>query len=160
MSDTSQDAGKPPKLIIPGQPEPPPEREPEFPANWDKPAPTAPPGEVSRGVPDWALPISDFLAQLVSDEGLVMDLCLEKAIEIVDRNYQKGIVGVDHFGEGAGGGVGPTRPIVCGIAGPIAIRLYDEVLKAVNGPKKTDFERVVSEATRRKKAADESPEGT
>ncbi len=143
MNDTgSQPADSTPKLILQGQSP----TEPEILAARDKPGPMAPPGEVSRGLPEWTDPLVNFLRQQISDEALVMDLCLEKAIEMVEWNYQKGLVGIEHFGEGSGGGAGPTRPIICGIAGPIALRLYEEVLKGINGPKKGGFEEAVAEA--------------
>lgn len=159
MNGSEPTSGDRPRLILPGQDEQQAPPEPEVRGAHDKPGPTAPPGVVSRGLPEWTDPIVDFLKQEISDEALVMDLCLEKAIEIVDWNYQKGLVGNEHFGEGAGGGPAPTRPLVCGIAGPIAIRLYEEVLKSLNGPKKKEFKEVVDKAFE-KKAADDTPEGT
>ena len=165
MNDIDSPSGRPLKLVLPGQ-----DPEPEIVAARDKPGPIAPPGEVSRGLPEWTSPIVDFLRQEISDEALVLDLCLEKAIEVVDWNYQKSIVGIEHFGDGAGGGPGATRPIICGIAGPLALRLYEEVLKSVNGPKKGGFEQAVSEAFKLKKTSEskiiisessiEPPEGT
>ncbi len=165
MNDTDSPPDSPLKLVLPGQ-----DPQPEIVAARDKPGPMAPPGEVSRGLPEWTGPIVDFLRQEISDESLVLDLCLEKAIEVVEWNYQKGLVGIEHFGEGAGGGSGATRPIVCGIAGPLALRLYEEVLKSINGPKKEEFESAVSEAFELKKKGEskiiisessvEPPEGT
>ncbi len=165
MNDTDSPPDSPLKLVLPGQ-----DPQPEIVAARDKPGPMAPPGEVSRGLPEWTDPIVNFLRQEISDESLVLDLCLEKAIEVVEWNYQKGLVGIEHFGEGAGGGSGATRPIVCGIAGPLALRLYDEVLKSLNGPKKGGFEQAVSEAFKQRDAAKskiiipespiEPPEGT
>lgn len=119
-------------------------------AAWKKgDAPTAPPGEIRRPTPPWADPILTFVGNIVGDEALVLDLCYEKACEVVDWNFSKGLVGSDHFeGEKSAG----PRALVCGIAGPLSVELYRQVLASLNGDKKTEFEAVVKAALEKKDA--------
>jgi hypothetical protein len=69
-------------------------------------------------------------------EGMVYDVCLERATRIVERNFLAGLVGIDHFSE-SGVGTGGRLAIVS-TAVPMAIELHKHVLAAVNNLEKRD----------------------
>jgi len=122
-----------------GDPLPRPEAE-EF--VWDKASPTAPPGVTKR--PTIAVPaeITDYVWELVLNESHVLDLCVDAAMDIIERNVLKRMVGADHFADGGG-----ASPVGFGVAAvPMAVELYRQVGRALNGKKKEEFELVVNGA--------------
>lgn len=92
---------------------------------WDKQSPQGPPQPIERNISEPMKPIVAWLTGVVADEAVLLDLCLEKAIKIVDENYQRGAVGMDLMGETF------NRTALISIATPLAVKLYSEVLGAV-----------------------------
>jgi len=93
---------------------------------FDKPGPTGPPGEAKRQLPPHLQKIVKFFSSIIADEGLLLDLCMDRATEIVEYNYRKRAAGVDMMGE-----VSPINFI--GPAAMITVELYREVLKSISG---------------------------
>lgn len=115
--------------------------EPEVAANIDRAkAPTGPPTPMRRDIPGWFKPIHDYLAQVIADESIVLDLCLERAIQIVEFNHNAGMAGIDHFIENAT----PPRTQMVAFAIPVATELYKQVLASIDRDKKK-FEALVAE---------------
>lgn len=149
-----------PKLILPGQPNndtdgPAPVRPGPGEVLWDKPAPDGPPVPVVRKYPDWFEPIHAFIASAVADEGVVMDLAIEKAIDVVKFNHDRGAYGIDLFPKAEGGSALGRSELVM-LALPVAIKLYEETVKSLAGDRKDEFKAVVEKAL----AARDAPTGT
>lgn len=99
--------------------------------HWDKPAPTAPPGDMKRSVPKHLLKIAEFLGNIVADEAFLLDLCVDRAVEVVNFNCRKRMVGVDLLQD-----QGQMHPFnIVAAATPLAIELYRESLKSVEQQK-------------------------
>lgn len=107
---------------------------------FDKSAPTGPPTPERRNIPKALLPIVAFFEGIIADEGLLLDLCTDKAISIVEFNYKKRLVGNDFFGEQL------TGANFCGIATPLAVELYKQVLLSVKD-RSDDYQKLVKTAT-------------
>lgn len=138
------------KIIIPG--EPPPDATPVGGTRFDKDAPKGPPEPEVRRVPEWFEDVLKWLQGTVNDEGLILDLCLERAIQIVEFNHNRGMAGIDYFPEANGnGGISASRIQFTAIAAPLAAELYKQVLAAVM-KNNAEFTRLV-EAALQKKAA-------
>lgn len=105
--------------------------------------PQGPPTPLVRNLPPHLQPVVDWLASIVADEGLLLDICLERAIGIVDYHHRRGLAGIDHFPEATGGKV-MTRAELVTSSIPLAVRLYDESLKAVDA-RKEEFQKLVAE---------------
>jgi hypothetical protein len=103
-------------------------------------APTGPPTPMSRDIPGWFKPVHNWLAQVIADEAVVLDLCLERAIQIVEFNHNAGMVGIDHFVENAM----PPRTQMVAFAIPLAAELYKQALASIDRDK-TKFEALVAE---------------
>jgi hypothetical protein len=150
MSDAS------PRIILPDGSQPPVATEPESGPEvlWDKNAPQGPPQPEVRSIPDWFKPVHDYLLGTVADEGMLMDLCLERAIEIVRFNWSRGAVGIDLFPREAGGGaIGRAETLM--MATPIAIELYKGSSQSLATDRRDEFKAVVEKAL----AAREKPAG-
>jgi hypothetical protein len=94
-----------------------------------------PPAEVKRPIAEWFKPIFDHLKGIVTDEGLILDLCLERAIKIVDFNHNAGMWGSDFFKGGAEGQQASLdRGSAITLAIPLAAKLYDGVIATLNKP--------------------------
>jgi hypothetical protein len=91
-------------------------------------APSGPPTPMARQVPDWFRPVYEWINGVVRDEGLVLDLCLERAIEIAEFNHNRGMVGIDHFMENQI----PPRTQMVAFAVPLATELYRQVLASID----------------------------
>ena len=114
--------------------------------NWDKPAPTDNPTIAPRAIPKHLLKIVNFFQGIILDESLVMDLCLERAMEIVQQNVLKKTVGIDQFQE-----FGPMQ--YAAVAGPLTVELYKQVLQSVN-QRSEEYDKLFQEAkTERERAA-------
>lgn len=120
--------------------------------SWDQQAPKTPPTPEQRAMPEWFTDVYRFISQLVADESLVLDLCLERCIEIVEFNHNRGLVGIDHFPELQQGSQ-PTRISFVVTAAPMAVKLYEQVLASLNGPQKAQFEELVGKALEKRQAA-------
>ena len=123
---------------------------------WDKPAPTEPPNAKVREIPKHLTKIVAFMTGIVADEALLLDLAFEKAMDIVKRNVESKIVGVDHWtGDNAGGG--PFTPAhYAAVAAPLAVELYKQALLSVKDQEK-EYNRLFEEMLREREAA--SPGG-
>lgn len=139
------------KIIVPGE-EPPQDASPveRQGTMWDKEAPKGPPTPEARQVPEWFEDVYRWMQGTVNDEGLLLDLCLERAIGIVEFNHNRGMAGIDFFPE-AGGGQAPSRAHFLAIASPLAVELYKQVLTSIS-QNKSEFQKLV-EAALAKKAA-------
>lgn len=139
------------KIIIPGEPAPPDAEPVERQGTmWDKEAPTGPPTPQTRQIPPWFEDVFQWMQGIVNDEGLLLDLCLERALAVVQFNHDRGLVGIDHFPEAGGGGT-PGRAHFLAISSPLAVELYKQVLTAIDR-NKAEFQKLV-EAALAKKAA-------
>jgi len=92
---------------------------------FDQPQPQGPPCPMERIVPESLMPVYGWLQQVVRHESLLLDLALERAIEIVDFHYARGAYGTDLMEE-------RSRDSVVKTSIPLAVRLYEESCKAVN----------------------------
>lgn len=118
---------------------------------FDKPPPTAPPDPVVRDVPEWFKPVYDWISSIVREEALILDLCVEECMKLVEFNFSRGAVGTDLFGDGQGGG-GVNRGALLALASGLAPALYKEVLDAMT-QKKEVFEKLIAEAKKRRVTA-------
>jgi len=92
---------------------------------FDKPAPTGPPTPPSRSIPIHLAKVIRFFESIIADEGLLLDLCVDRAVGIVEFNYKKRLVGNDFFGDQ------PTVAHFVGMAAPLATELYKQVLASI-----------------------------
>lgn len=113
---------------------------------WDKEAPTGPPTPQQRAIPKHLERIVRFFNGIVMDESLLIDLCLERCMEIVKRNVEASMVGSDHFA--ADGGGNPYTPAhYAAVAGPLTVELYKQVLNAIGG-RQEEYGKLVEEMNR------------
>ena len=95
---------------------------------FDKPPPTGPPQPMVREIPPHLKKIIEFFSGIIADEGLLLDLCVDRAIGIVEYNYKKRAFGSDFFS-----GEQPTPMHFIMTAGPLATELYKQVLESIKG---------------------------
>lgn len=113
---------------------------------WDKPAPTRPPGAKGVEIPPHLSEVHEFFQEIILSEGLVLELCLDQAIEMVTNAVNRRLVGTDNFtgdGDGAGGPFTPAH--YAGIATPLTIELYKNVLLSIDSQKAT-YEKLTKRA--------------
>ena len=109
-------------------------------------APKMPPVVAERKVPEWFEPVYRWMKGVVYDEGVLLDLCMDKAIEIAEFNHNRGLVGIDHFVENS---IPPrTQMMMFGV--PLAVELYRQALKSIEN-NKVEFEALVKEALKNKR---------
>jgi len=92
---------------------------------FDKPAPSGPPTPPSRSIPAHLGKVIRFFESIIADEGLLLDLCVDRSVGIVEFNYKKRLVGNDFFGDQ------PTAAHFVGMAAPLAVELYKQVLSSI-----------------------------
>lgn len=108
---------------------------------WDKPAPTAPPVDLPRRIPRHLTDVVKFFNSVISDEGILLDLCLERATEMVEFNVKKRLFGIDQIQDG-----GQMHPFnLVAAASPLAIELYKNVLVSI-GDRKDEYEALLQAA--------------
>lgn len=116
---------------------------------WDKPAPTEPPNPKKLEIPQHLEKIVQFFHGIVMDESLLIDLCLERCMKIVERNVLSKTFGIDSWssdGQGAGGS--QFTPVqYAAVAGPMTVELYKQVLIAVE-QRRAEYDRLYDEMTR------------
>ena len=144
------------RIILPGEPvSAPPDAKPVDQRQgtvWDKEAPKGPPTPETRQVPGWFNDVYQWMQGLVNDEGLILDLCLERALQIVQFNHDRGLAGIDYFPEANGNGGGaPNRATFLHISSPLAVELYKQVLTSIDR-NKDEFKRLVAAALEKKAA--------
>lgn len=124
---------------------------------WDKEAPSGPPTPEKLEIPKHLEKIVQFFNGIVMDESLLVDLCLERCMEIVRRNVESKIVGSDHWaGDGQAGG-GPYTPAhYAAVAGPLTVELYKQVLLAIDG-RQEEYDKLREEMNREREKS--SPGG-
>lgn len=120
---------------------------------FDKAAPTAPPGNIDLKIPPWLAEVYGWIGSIVADEAVVLDICLDRVVQIVQGVHDRGLVGIDHFPEAYPGGMAPTRMNMVAVAAPLAVELYKQVLAAIN-ERKGEFALLVAKAQEKKKAAE------
>ncbi len=114
---------------------------------WGKQEADGPPTPVERPIPPHLKKIGHFMSGIVADEGLLLDLCFEEAYRIVEMNIRKRAAGIDFF-------AADSTPINLGtIAAPLAVELYKQALKAIEG-RQDEYNALVQEIldAREKKA--------
>jgi hypothetical protein len=116
---------------------------------WDKEAPKGPPTPEVRQVPGWFSDVYQWMRGVVNDEGLLLDLCVERALEIVRFNHDRGLAGIDFFPEAGGGGGAPNRAQFLAISTPLAVELYKQVLTSIDR-NKGEFQKLVEAALAKK----------
>ncbi len=110
---------------------------------WDKEAPTGPPGQpIDRSLPRHLKKIEAFFEGVVADEGLLLDVALDRAMLIVERNCAKRRAGADFFN-----GQQPGPEAFAALATPLAVELYKQALVAVND-RKEEYTVLLTEAQR------------
>ncbi len=106
---------------------------------FDKPAPTGPPTPMPREIPAHLGKLTRYMEGKIADEGLLLDLCVDRAVGIAEFNYKKRCVGSDFFGDQ------PTAAHFVAMAMPLAVELYKQVLVAINDDKE-EYAKLVTEA--------------
>jgi hypothetical protein len=134
------------RIILPGEPDVEHQG-----TKWDKESPKGPPTPETRKIPEWFKEIYLWLQGLVNDEGVVLDLCLERAVAIVEFNNRQGMAGIDYFPE-AGGSM-PNRFAYVASAVPLAVELYKQVLGSIE-KNKDEFSVMVANALKKKADAE------
>lgn len=109
---------------------------------FDKPSPTGPPTPEKRQVPSHLEKIVRFFQGIVADEGLLLDLCLDRAIGIAEYNYRKRLVGSDFFQEQP-----PSAFHFVGVAAPLAVELYKAAIASVKD-RSDEYVKLLEEAQR------------
>lgn len=131
------------RLVDPATPETAQRKEGTF---WDKPSPTGPPAPAQRNIPHHLDGVMKFFSEVIADEGILLDLCLDRATEMVKYNIEKRMVGSDLLQDG-----GQMHPFnLVAAASPIAIELYKNVLTSIV-QRKDDYEKVLAEAQEKMK---------
>lgn len=92
---------------------------------FDKAAPSGPPTPPVRSIPPHLKKLVLFMESKIADESLLLDLCVDRCVGIVKFNYEKRLVGSDFFGEQ------PSAAHFIGMAAPLAVELYKQVLAAI-----------------------------
>ena len=110
-------------------------------------APTGPPTPMTRDIPAWFKSVHDWIGQVVADESIVLDLCLERAIQIVKFNHDRGMAGIDYFVESNT----PPQTQMVAFAIPLAAELYKQVLAAIARDSEK-FEKLVADAMAKRDA--------
>jgi hypothetical protein len=106
---------------------------------FDKPAPSGPPTPLTRGIPPYYKKLVAYYEGIIGDEGLIMDLCLDRAVGIVEFNYRKRLAGSDFFGEQL------TAAHFVSMAAPLAVELYKQTLASI-AQDPTTYARLLVEA--------------
>jgi len=107
---------------------------------FDKPAPTAPPQVSPRTIPVHLRKIIQFFSEIIADEGLLLDLCVDRAVGIVEYNYKKRAFGSDFFA-----GEQPTPMHFVMSSAPLAVELYKQVLASI-GDRSLEYQDLLKEA--------------
>lgn len=108
---------------------------------WDKPAPDGPPTPLERNIPKHLVGVMKFFGEVISDEGILLDLCLDRATAMLEFNVKKRMFGVDLLQDN-----GQMHPFnLVAAASPLAIELYKNVLENID-QRKEEYEAVLKAA--------------
>ncbi len=94
----------------------------------DTPAVTAPPVTQQVVVPQHLQKVERFFKEIIADESFLIDMCLERCLEMVEVKAANRRAGRDFFNEAV---VTPEGLIQ--IATPLALELYKQTLEAIKG---------------------------
>jgi len=111
---------------------------------FDKQAPSGPPSPPVRAIPPHLRKVIEFFEGIIADEGLLLDLCVDRAVGIVEYNYKKRLVGQDFFGDQ------PTPAHFVGMAAPLATELYKQVIASIVD-RKDEYAKLLWEANQEMK---------
>lgn len=106
---------------------------------FDKEPPTGPPVPPTRSIPKHLMRLVRFFEGIIADESLLLDLCVDRCIGIVEFNYRKRVTGGDLMGEQ------PTAAHFAQIAAPLSVELYKQVLVSI-GDQKEKYTELLTEA--------------
>jgi hypothetical protein len=114
---------------------------------WDKEAPTRPPGYKGVQFPAHLKDMAAFFQEIILSEAFLLELCFDRTVDMVEQAVNSRLVGTDNFQGGEdGANGGPFTPThYAGIAAPLAIELYKNVLLAV-GAKEKEYKAVLEKA--------------
>ncbi len=105
---------------------------------WGKNDASGPPTPQPRPIPQHLKKIVSFFSGIIADEGLLLDLCFEESMRIVQTNISAKTAGIDYF-------AADSTPVNYGqIAGPMCVELYRQALKAIDG-RAEEFKKMVQE---------------
>ncbi len=107
---------------------------------FDKPAPTGPPSAPLRSIPSHLKKVVRFMESVIADESLLLDLCVDRAVGIVKFNYEKRAYGNDLFSDQQ-----PTTLHFVGMAAPLAVELYKQVLVSITD-RKEEYAELLADA--------------
>jgi hypothetical protein len=118
---------------------------------WDKPAPEGPPESTLPPTDPNLIPLLQYFSALIEPEAILLDMCVDRSMEIVRQNVRGRSVGIDDFAEG-----NPTHPMnIASIAAPLAVELYRQCIDDV---KKDPAQYVAAiEACRKLSGQNETP---
>lgn len=109
---------------------------------FDKPGPDGPPTPLKREIPSHLGELVRFFESIIADEGLLLDLCVDRAVGIVEFNYKKRLAGADFFSQEQ-----PTPMHFVGLAAPLAVELYKQALQAIKD-RTDEYGQLLEEAQR------------
>ena len=108
---------------------------------WDKQAPDGPPTPLDRNIPKHLAGVMKFFGEVIADEGILLDLCLDKATGMVEFNVKKRLFGIDAIQDN-----GQLHPFnIVAAATPLAIELYKNVLGGIDR-RKDEYEAALKAA--------------
>lgn len=84
-----------------------------------------------------------YLDDLVENEAVLLEKCQQHCTAIIKRAFEAGAYGMDLMGDGSA----VNQMHMVAAATPLAVELYREVIKSLNGPRRQEFEDVVHAAT-------------
>lgn len=106
---------------------------------WDKDAPTLAPGDKGIPIPSHLKDVAGFFQEIILSESFLLELCFDRVYEMVETAINRRIIGTDMMaGDGQGQMGGPFTPThYAGIAGPMTVELYKNVLRSVEAQEDT-----------------------
>lgn len=123
----------------------------------DKPAPDGPPVQKAKQIPPHLRGIVNFFQSIIADEALLLEMCLDQTMIMVQEAINARAHGIDFFAGSQGdGGSSFTPGHYATIAGPMACELYKEVLKAIEG-RAGEYAELLKEATREREKTSGKP---
>ena len=115
---------------------------------FDNPGPAGPPQPMKRPIPPHLGKVAKFLGGIVANEALLLDLCLDRATDIVKFNFEKRAAGTDLMQE-------ISALHFVGAAAPLAVELYKQALESVKD-NADEYKKLVEEAQKEMASAPKS----
>jgi hypothetical protein len=116
---------------------------------FDKPAPSGPPTPPLRDIPPHLKKLIRFFEGIIADESLLLDLCMDRCVGIVEFNYKKRSAGSDLMES-----VTPAHFVM--VAAPLAVELYKQVLSAIEGQAK-EYTEILAECKKELASGNKAP---